>query len=341
MRIPAGWSLSAAATIGVLALGPAAVAETAAIPPLEPGTYARVVVPGAAMTMAEGINDSGVIVGCFQRKTGPERGFIDHHGNFTIITEPAAAKSRAGSTCPAGIDNAGAIVGQYRDRSGLFHGFLYKNRKFTTIDEPKAGRKSGQGTTAVEINRAGVIVGWYVTSRGAEKGFILKAGAFTTVTHPAADSLGLGTALNGIADNGTMSGLYAGKYGRLHGFRYRGGIFHNVDVPGARNTVVACISERSGLIVGSYQPRGGSAQRPFTYHHGVFRTLPNPVFSVDVFPQCGNDLGRVVGFYYAKNQGTRAFRFIPGKASAAPSIPSLTPATTPALVSPRGAGLGG
>jgi uncharacterized membrane protein len=341
MRILAGWSLTAGAIIGALVVGPGAVAKTVAAPPIEPGTYTRIAVPGA-VTMAEGISDSGVIVGCLKRKTGPMRGFIDRHGRFTIITDPAAATSRAGITCPAGIDNAGAIVGQYRDRSGVFHGFLYQNRKFTTIDEPHAGRRSGQGTTAVEINKAGVIVGWYITSKGAVSGFILKAGVFKTVTDPAADSVGEGTVLNGIEDNGTISGLYADIHGREHGFWYRNGVFHKVDVPGAHNTEVVCISERRGLIVGSYQPRSGSAFRAFTYHHGVFRTLPKPVNSVDVFPQCGNDIGRVVGFYITDKGRTRAFRFTPAKASASISVmPSRTRPTTSALASPRSPGLGG
>src|SRR5215470_225942 len=163
----------------VFAPAPAAVAGTPAFPPVERGSYVQVKVPRAA-TSAEGINDSGVIVGCFKRRGRPERGFIDHHGRFTAITDPAAATSRSGLTCPVGIDNAGAIVGQFRDGSGVFHGFLYQNHKFSTIDEPHAGSGSGQGTTAVEINKSGVIVGWYVTGRGLEKGFILKNGVFTT-----------------------------------------------------------------------------------------------------------------------------------------------------------------
>ena len=56
--------------------------------------------------------------------------------------------------------------------------------------------------------------------------------------------------MNGIADDGTMSGAYTNMQGRQHGFWLRDGTFHRVDVPGARNTEVACISARSGLLVG-------------------------------------------------------------------------------------------
>jgi hypothetical protein len=315
MRILAGWSLAPATAIGMLVAVPAAVAQIVATPPVQPGTYTKIAVPRAT-TMAEGINDSGVIVGCFKRKTGPERGFIDRHGKFTIITDPAAATSRVGVTCPVGIDNAGAIVGQYRDGSGVFHGFVYQNRKFTTIDEPHASHRSGRGTTAVEINTAGVIVGWYVTSKGLMKGFIFRNGVFTSVTHPAADSLGLGTVLNGIADDGTISGLYEDVRGSVHGFWYRNGIFHKIDVPGAHETEVTCISERSGLIVGDYELRSGAGHRGFTYHHGAFRTLRHPVGSVDSFPQCGNDRSRIVGFYYTNKDRTVAFKFTPGSVSA-------------------------
>jgi hypothetical protein len=101
-------------------------------------------------------------------------------------------------------------------------------------------------------------------------------------------------------------------------------------VPGAHQTEVVCISERSGLIVGSYQPRSGAGHRSFTYHHGVFRTLPRPIGSADVFPQCGNDRSRVVGFYYSNKNRTVAFKFTPGNTSASAISQSgqLSPAGT-------------
>jgi hypothetical protein len=126
-----------------------------------------------------------------------------------------------------------------------------------------------------------------------------------------------------IAQNdGTMSGVFTDTSQRQHGFWLRQGTFHQVDVPGARNTDVACISDRSGLLVGGYQVRGQSRFTGFTDQHGVFRSLRDPSATLGTLPQCGNDGGRVAGFYITQighMSVTRGFRFAPGTLSGAAS----------------------
>ncbi len=81
--------------------------------------------------------------------------------------------------------------------------------------------------------------------------------------------------------------------------------------------VVACISPRSGLLVGIYQVRGHRHIAGFSYHHGVFRTLADPSATVNTEPQCASDRSRLAGFYTGKKNVTTGFRFTPGKARAA------------------------
>lgn len=307
IRIPA-----VAAALCVLA---AAAPALAATPRLATGTYATISVPRAVVTIAEDITDSGLIVGCFQRKSGPERGFADRHGTFAFLSHPAGA-GHSPVTCALAANSGGAIVGYYQNKAGMLHGFVHRNGVFTTIDVPAAGKLPGQGTAALGINKSGVIVGWYIGSDNAEHGFGLSGGTFTTVDDPgAAETSGSGTVVNGIADDGTMSGAYTDSQGRQHGFWLRDGTFHRLDVPGARNTEVACISARSGLLVGIYQVRGHRNVAGFSYHHGVFRTLADPAAKMGTDPQCANDRSRVVGFYPGRDN-VAGFRFTPGGTSA-------------------------
>jgi hypothetical protein len=314
-----------AAASAVCAAAPAwaapALAVPGAVPRMASGTYANVSVPRATATLAEDITDAGLIVGCFQRKTGPERGFADRHGTFTFITHPDGA-GHSVVTCALAANNGSAIVGYYQKKSGVLHGFVRRKGAFTTVDVPGAGKLSGQGTAAVSINKAGVIVGWYVTGENIEHGFELSHGMFTTIDAPgAAEVSGGGTVLNGVADDGTISGAYSDAQGRQHGFWARGGTFHKIDVPGARNTQVACISPRTDLLVGTYQVRGHRHVAGFSYRHGTFRTLADPSAQAGTDPQCANDPGRVVGFYVGKANSTIGFRFTPrssGGAAAAP-----------------------
>jgi uncharacterized membrane protein len=305
----------AAAVAGVLAL-PAAASAVGAVPlrtpPLAKGKYVNVSVPRAASTMAEDIADSGQIVGCFSRARGPERGFSEQQGTLTILTHRSGDRPSA-LTCPAAVSSTGAIVGYYEAKARPMHGFLYLHGAFKTINAPHAGPESGEGTVAVGINKAGVIVGYYITARRIEHGFVLRDGTFRTVDAPHA---GRGTVLNGIADDGTMSGLYTSANGRAHGFWLRRGMFHRINVPGALDTFVLCISQRTRMLVGAYRVAGRRKSLGFTFSHGVYRTLREPLATLDTLPQCGNDSGQVVGFYVGGSAGIfQGFKFTPGAAA--------------------------
>ncbi|HEX9030929.1 MAG TPA: hypothetical protein VF834_03725, partial [Streptosporangiaceae bacterium] len=312
LRIGAA-GLSALA-ISVLALAPAAWGRPVSVPPPATGAYSKISMPGAAQTSPEGNNDRGTVVGCFRGTTGPQHAFVERGGTFARITDPAAGRR---FTCAAAISDTGVIVGDYIGKTGVLHGFVDRSGKYSTVSVPRASQQSGQGTVAVGINRAGVVVGWYLNPQGVEYGYILKNGHFTIVSAPgAAQTRTSGTILNGIADDGTMSGMYTAG-GTEHGFTYRDGVFSPVAVPGALNTLVACISARSGLVVGAYQRLSTSHLVGFTELGGVFHSLRDPLATLGTIPQCGNDFGRVVGFYQTLHFVAHGFLFTPGATAAA------------------------
>jgi hypothetical protein len=84
-------------------------------------------VPGAASTDAEGINNSGVIVGSYENCTDPSslaclaHGFVYVGGTFITIDVPGAL-----GTDIHAINNLGYLVGEYGTNgvSGFTHGFI-------------------------------------------------------------------------------------------------------------------------------------------------------------------------------------------------------------------------
>src|SRR4051812_42092685 len=80
-------------------------------------SFTPIDVPGASLTAAAGINDTGQIVGEFVDSTGIH-GFLNTGGSFIPIDVPGAF-----STFAQNINDAGQIVGIFVDNTGG-HGFL-------------------------------------------------------------------------------------------------------------------------------------------------------------------------------------------------------------------------
>lgn len=303
------------ALAGALGSAPAAVAQTTAAQTTAPpqrGHYRTIAVPHATQTMPEDINDLGLIVGCYQPASGPTRGFTLRRGRFTTITDPAAGHRSQLRGCVLGANSRGVLAGYYISGSGVEHGFVDHGGHFTAVDVPGAGHRSSEGTVPVDINNSGEVAGYYFTSHHGERGFVLRHGRFTTVRYPGSR----GTWASGIADNGTVAGGYISRRGVLHGFLESGGVFSSIEVPGAaaargKGTAPECISQHTGLVVGTYWRSHSSRPDGFSYLGGVYGTLSDPAATEGTAPQCGNDLGRIVGVYYTGGGVQHGFEFTP------------------------------
>jgi uncharacterized membrane protein len=125
-------------------------------------------------TVAEGINDDGVIAGwygvcfdsCVKNSSG---GFVrSPGGEFTVfnppgtlVTLPELGPVLSGESLSAphrlSINAAGDITGSYTDAGGAQHGFVRNPYGTITSFDPPKGRQ----TTATSINDSGVIAGYY------------------------------------------------------------------------------------------------------------------------------------------------------------------------------------
>lgn len=82
------------------------------------GNYTPLKAPGAKRTVAWGINDSGIIVGHYQKEGERPHGFLYSGGNFITVDVPGAH-----DTTLTGINNSGVIVGRF-NVDGYLHGFM-------------------------------------------------------------------------------------------------------------------------------------------------------------------------------------------------------------------------
>src|SRR4029079_14783403 len=86
---------------------------------LSKGVWTQLDVPGAVQTVAQGISNSGVIVGAYIDADFNEHGWILVVGVYITVDVP-------GSTFTGifNINSTGEIVGEYGDADGNTHGFI-------------------------------------------------------------------------------------------------------------------------------------------------------------------------------------------------------------------------
>ncbi|MBA3963911.1 MAG: hypothetical protein H0X40_18705 [Chthoniobacterales bacterium] len=160
-------------------LGPSLLqAQTISFKPVARFTY-----PGAVSTLANGINDSGNVVGGYvlpnqDYASGFER-LAD--GSFASIIVPG---SGVYLTYPTAINNQGTVAGWYEaDTPFGAHGFFLSGGVYTTFDHPAA---SGSITHILGLNDAGDFVGVYAADQGIYHAFASIGGQLSEITIPGA-----------------------------------------------------------------------------------------------------------------------------------------------------------
>lgn len=208
--------------------------------------FTNIDVPGAAVTIATGINNSGAITGILVDSSGAFHGYLgDKTGAFVrAIDFPGAPQTE-----PSGINERGDVVGSYLDDAGFFHGFLLQDGNFSSIDVPGAA-----ANFPLDINDQGVIAGFYQDAALLDHGFILDEAGFHTLDNPAQASPT--TELMSINSRGEIIGDFDfDNNGIFHGaFLFSHGTFVPFALPQATNGIFALglnnVSEVGGSFIG-------------------------------------------------------------------------------------------
>jgi hypothetical protein len=112
------------------------------------GNFVSFSFPGSQRTEANGINDSGMIVGTYSAPSAAH-GFIYHKGQWATLDYPGATFG----TSLLGISNAGVIIGEASPIGPPIY-FMYVNGVFKQIDVPNSSFTQVSG-----ISAGGVISG--------------------------------------------------------------------------------------------------------------------------------------------------------------------------------------
>src|SRR5689334_714516 len=195
--------------------------------------------PGASDTTANGINNSGVIVGSYTIN-GVTHGYKLANGKFTTINFPGAV-----STVANGINGNGDIVGTaFPTTINVNHGFLLHKGVFKGLDFPGAHETFANG-----VNNALKIVG-----QANNNGFTWQNGTFHSFRAPSSETNGT-TALNGISNLGVMVGqVFSLDFWR--GFFVHGTDLDFIQPPGALDNMVKGVNGH-GDVVGCHDVSSG------------------------------------------------------------------------------------
>jgi probable HAF family extracellular repeat protein len=105
-------------------------------------------IDGGTASVANGINDAGVVIGNSDTASSDERGFIYHNGTITDIGTLGGPNSSVNA-----INNNGVVAGSSQDASDVSHPFVYSNGTMTSLGTYNID------TTPQAINDNGEIVG--------------------------------------------------------------------------------------------------------------------------------------------------------------------------------------
>ncbi len=219
-------------------------------------TYQAVNVPhGPADQLADGINDSGQIVGIYYiGNSGPYQGYELSGGKFTPINVPGSE-----GTLPQAINNSGEVVGIWGAPGlGPTQGFTLIGGTYAPINAPGAGTGEGQGTYAEAVNSSGEIAGSYVDASGVSHGFLLSGGTYTSFDPPgsvATYAYGMNDAGDIVGEYCTTSECITSADGGL-GFLLSNGVFTMITIPGEASTGLSGINN-NGVLVGWYTDAAG------------------------------------------------------------------------------------
>ncbi len=226
----------------------------------ETETYRTVNFPGQpAEQFANGLNDSGQIVGDYLDASDNSHGYELSGGTFTSFDYPGATGTNASA-----INNTGVIVGGWWPSSLLVQGFQLSGGSYTVINFPVSTQTFPYGT-----NNNGDIVGFYDDAEDVTHGFLQSGGTYTSIDVPGA----FGTYATSINDAGEIVGGYCttaqcmDDQNTIQGYLLSGGVFTTINVPGSTSTIIFGINKK-GAIVGSYGNCGEGAGLA----HGFFAT---------------------------------------------------------------------
>jgi hypothetical protein len=158
------------------------------------GVVEKMAPPKSTQVQANGLNDSGFVVGNFEnKKTHVGYGFEFDGTSYTVLSPPGATY-----TVTNFITDDGVVGGAYNDSSGHQHGYTFDGTTYTVVDYPGAVT-----SIPVGIGPGGEVVGNWTDTSGIEHGYVMTGGNYYSITAPTAYP---STEIMGVNASGTLVG---------------------------------------------------------------------------------------------------------------------------------------
>lgn len=221
------------------------------------------------------------------------------HFTYQTINDPGSSTL----TEILGVNNLGKICGFYNDPNvGMTARSPYQAQNFQKVSYPGA-----VDTQVAAINNSRTVAGWYDNSDGQIFGFTEWEGIWTNYQDPHAHGGSTQvTELLGIEDDGLAVGYYEDSTKVLHPFEIdtTTGQYHNIDVPGAVDSVATGINGK-GDIVGWLTLASGVTEG-WLLKGGFFTLFAYPA-SQQTRPTSINWTDDIAGSYQDRSGDTHGF----------------------------------
>lgn len=258
------------------------------------GTYTQIDVPGAAATLAAGIDSAGDISGLYVDATiGNSHGFLLSGGTYTTIDYPGFL-----GTFLYGMNDVGQSVG-IAFGTGVNIGFVYDTatQTFTVISYP-----GSDDTIPYAINNAGTIVGFYQQGHRTI-GFKLEGSIYSKI----GTARGISSWALGISAADDVVGGFATP--NVINFILHHGKYKFVRMPNKLDSEVSAINSAGTALAGSYAPISGTGAG-FVSTMRTFEELQFP--GTNSTSAWGiNNAGEVVGSFVDANALSHGFLWTP------------------------------
>lgn len=257
--------------------------------------------PGAAATVAYGINDAGLIAGYFFDSSSNFHGWLQQRGVPKVHDHPQALDTVLGDP-----NNAGIVIGNFGDAAQHVVLLDAETGTWTPLpDIPNLQINLGDGINNRGIGTGVACAGNFVTVIFANcVSWTWDGRAYSFFQHPDASIANGGTTANGINDRNQVAGYFTDASAINHGFVKDGDDFSTIDVPGATNTFGFDINDR-GEVVGYYIDQGGIFHG-FVERNGNFATVDFPGATQTLIN--GNDArGDLAGAWFDANSVEHGF----------------------------------
>lgn len=222
--------------------------------------------PGAAITYAQGINNSGDIVGIAAEPF--DSGFLYQNQNFQLF--PGIVS----------ISNNGMILAT--SASGPY---IFSGGNSTPLNA------SGQQVLAINNSGTVLLTTGYLTG---------------STIHPVSFPGATSTSLRGINDLGEIVGSYTGAGNVSHGFLYDAGVYTTIDFPGAISSTAYAINNNGDIVGNYFVGHAPVGTQGFLYEGGSFQTFDAFNFFSDetaTVPTGINDYGEITGYQFESLAG--------------------------------------